>query len=318
MTNSLIKSILFLLLIFLFSCHKKQTTPFEQLFDTTLKAISTNYIKKDVLNWVKIKYKVKDSIKQFNNNNDVYNAINYTLFLINDRHSFFLKPKENIFKNDSLAIPEVQSKIVGNNIGYIKILGFGANDSLSKLYALKIRKTLIKLDKSSNLNGWIIDLKDNNGGAIFSQPLGVSPLLKDSIISYYKDNKGNFKPIICFKNSFKFGHNDSGATINYENTLINEGKKIAILINSRTASCGELVAMSLKFQTNAKTFGSKSSGLTTFLMPMDFSPSGAKLLLSFSYLCDLDKKIIKSVIPDEKCKSKESLEKAIKWIENDI
>ncbi|MFI1745704.1 S41 family peptidase [Thalassobellus sediminis] len=312
------KFILILFTLFSLSCHKKQETPFEQLFNNSLKNIKTYYIKNDVINWFNIEIKVKDSIKQFNSNNDVYNAIDYTLFLINDRHSCFFKPEDNIINNDSLVLPEVQSKIIGNNIGYIKIPGFGANERLSKLFALKIRKTLIELDRSSSLNGWIIDLKDNNGGAGFSQPLGISPLLKDSIISYYKDNKGNFKPIICLNNTFKFGHDDTGVSLNYVNTLINKDKKIAVLINNRTASCGELVAMSLKFQKQTKIFGSRSNGLTTALMPIHYSPSGATLLLSFSYLCDLDKKIVKAIIPDEKCSSEESLEKAIKWIKNDI
>ncbi len=317
MKNRLIKCIFFTLLICLFSCYKKkQSNSFEKLYNNSLKAINTHYIKNDVIHWNNIEHKVKDSIKQFTSNNDVYSALEYTLFLINDSHSFFLRPEQNIFDHDSLIIPEVQTKIIGNNIGYIKILGFGANDSLSKLYTLKIREALIKLDQSSNLNGWVIDLRDNNGGADFSQPLGISPLIKDSIISYTKDNKGYFKPIICHNNSFKVGHGDIGTSINYKNTLINQNKKIAVIINNNTASCAELTAMSLKFQKNTKIFGSRSRGLTTPLMHIDFTPSGATLLLSCLYLCDLDKNIVRSIIPDVKCSSHKSLDKAIEWIEN--
>ena len=311
--------ILFLTLaVLLYSCAKKEKTKDEIFFDKIFKSIHYNSIKKDELNWTIINNKVKDSVKIFNSIEDVYNAIEVTLHFLEDKHGFFLRPQNNFLLNDSLSIPDVKTTIVGKNIGYIKINGFGANDSLSKLYALKIRKSFKDLDNSSNLSGWIIDLNDNNGGKDYSQLLGLSPLFKDSIIAYTKNNKGDFKEIICSNNYFK-GSSGSIRSIDFDSTLKNKNKKIAVLMNSKTASLGEFVSIALKSQGNTKIFGSESRGMTTGLKEIRFNPGGAVLFFSNEFICDSDKNTIKgSIIPDVKCEPEESLTKAIEWIENAI
>ena len=156
--------LLFTLGFFIFSCAKKQESQFDLLFENVFKIVSKNYIKNNEINWIYVKRNVRDSIKVFRNNDDVHNAIKYTLDLINDDHGFFLKPNENWTLNDSVKIPEIEYRILEKDIGYIKIPGFGANDSISTLFALKIRKALKEIDNSTKLKGWIIDLKDDIGG----------------------------------------------------------------------------------------------------------------------------------------------------------
>ena len=307
--------LLLILTALLYSCAKKEKTKDEIFFDKIFKSIHYNSIKKDELNWTIIERKVKDSVKVFNSVEDVYTAIECTLHFIEDKHGFFRRTKNNFLLNDSLSIPDIKTTIVGRDIGYIKIKGFGANNSLSKKYALKIRKSFKDLDNSSNLSGWIIDLKDNNGGTDYSQFLGLSPLFKDSIIAYTKNNKGVFKKIICSNNYFR-GSSGSIQSINFDSTLKNKNKKIAVLINSKTASLGELVTLALKSQGNTKIFGSESRGMTTGLKEIRFNPGGAVLFFSNEFICDSDKNIIKgSIIPDIKCEQEESLTKAIEWIE---
>lgn len=308
----------FTLVIFLYTCSKKEKNEHEKLYDKVFKSIRYNSINKEQLNWADIESKVKDSIKVFNSSEDVYNAIECTLHFIEDKHGFFLRPKSNFLLNDSLSIPEIKASLVGEKIGYIKIEGFGANDSLSKLFARKIRKSFKNLDNSSTLSGWIIDLNDDFGGEISSQFLGLSPLFKDSIIGYTKNNKGDFKAIICFGNFFRNGA-DSIQTINLDSTLKNKNKKIAVLMSSKTASTGEFLALALRSQGNTKVFGTKSRGLTTGLKYYSFPASRNSFFLSDSYFCDLNKNTFAGKLsPDIKCMTEQSLEKAIKWIENDI
>lgn len=307
-----------LLTTLLYSCSKKDKNEHEMFFDKVFKSIRYNSIEKEHLNWTNIESKVKDSIKVFNSSEDVYSAIECTLHFIKDKHGFFLRPKNNFLLNDSLSIPEIKTNIVGKKIGYIKIEGFGANDSLSKLYALKIRKSFKNLDNSSNLSGWIIDLSDDFGGRLSSQCLGISPLFKDSIIGYTKNNKGNFKATICSENYFRNG-SESIQTINFDSTLKNKNKKVAVLMSSKTASLGEFLVLALKSQGNAKIFGTKSSGLTTGLKYYSFPPSRNGFSISDSYFCDLNKNAINGKLsPDIKCSPEKSIEEAIKWIENNI
>lgn len=317
----IMKNIILLLafVTLILSCEQKQKTQFDLLFENVFKIVRSNYIKKSEVNWVEVEKSVKDSIKIFRNNNDVHNAIKYTLDCINDDHGFFLKSNENIFSNDTLKVPEVQSEIIDKEIGYIKIPGFGANDSLSTLFALNIRKVFKDLDETYDLSGWIIDLSDNNGGAGYTLPLGILPLFQDSVIGYNKDNKGEIEKVTCINNVYKVGGRIHGS-ITYDCSLKNRNKKIAVLINDKTASCGESVALALRFQGGkTQIFGQRSCGLTTRLIRIDFNPSGAVLFLSTQFMCDLDQNIISGpIIPDIECTPDKSLNKAIKWIKNDI
>lgn len=201
----------FLSLLFC-SCNKK--TEHEVLFQSVFNDIIEFSIKKNERDWDNIKAKVLDSIKEFQSIDDFYLGIEYTLNLIDDKHSFLIRANKNDYKKDTLKrlkkdvvdLPKIESKIVNKKIGYIKIKGFATIDGdIAKLYAIKIRKELIKLDQSSELSGWIIDLKNNFGGNSFVQPLGLSPIFKDSILGYHINNKENLEKVTCANNLYKKG-----------------------------------------------------------------------------------------------------------------
>ena len=303
------------------SCLGKEKTKNEMAYDDLFSGIRKNSIKKLELNWDYIEERVKDSIKVFQSKKDFEKAIQFTLRLINDRHSVFFESKShNPFLAKTLPIPEVESKIVGNNVGYLKIPGFAANDSISLLYSIKIRNTLMKLDQSCDLSGWIIDLRGNYGGKVAMFPLGISPLLKDSNLCYTVDNKGNFEMQKCVKGSYFLGTKKI-ATIPEGIALVNKDKKIAVLIDNFTASCGEFITLALKNNPDCRTFGLQTHGATSFLTTVEIKHESelykSQLHLAFQNWANLNKNIIVGKLtPDVECKSIECMDSAIKWIEN--
>ena len=316
-----IKEITFLILLgTLFSCKNEvKQLDFKRSFHQSFNIIKKEYVKTGELNWIEIENNINDSIPKFRNNIDVYNGIKYTLKQINDKHSFFLPPKKksNFFIKDSISIPKINHEVLDNKIGYIKILGFAANDSLSSLYSLKIRNALKKIDNHPNLSGWIIDLRNNKGGKLGTFSLGLAPLYKNTIIGYSINNKGESITHKLSNNNYYYDDKIIN-TIKLTDSLINKNKPIAILVNEKTASLGELTAQSFKFQKNTLIFGTKTVGLTTDLSVYEFV-SGARLAISTAYMCDENKKIIEGgLIPDVKCTSEKSLELAIEWIKNAI
>lgn len=304
-----------LFIVFTLSCKKEETKPnFDILFNQVFEIIKTESIKKEETNWTLIEKTIKDSIPIFRNNIDVYKGIEQVINLIDDEHSFFLYPgdKSNFLTNDSIQIPEIKSDILGGNIGYIKILGFAGNDSLSTLYSLKIRESIQLLDNHSNLNGWIIDLRNNTGGKIGMIPLGISPLYKNSIIGLSFKNDGTLLQHRLLKDTYYYG-NKSVMSLNTSDTLNNKNKKIAVLVNENTASQGEFAALSLKFQNNTKIFGAKTKGLTSDVQTYQFT-SGAFLGISNALMCNENSEIVYEIHPDIECPSENSLELAIEWM----
>lgn len=315
-----IASILLFSLLFSFSCQRPDVNQFESFFEQTFNVIESESLRKDSINWTDLKKTVKDSIKKFNSNDDAYKAIAYTIKLINDGHSIFIPAQNsnthsvyNPLLIDSLKIPTINNEVIDGRIGYIKLTGFFANDSLSSLYVLQIRKTLLALDSSSSLSGWIIDLRNHSGGKLTNEPLGLAPLFSQPLIGIALDNKGIYTKIKLADNKFYFGDIRMDST-NLSSELINKDKKIAVLVSDKTISAGEFLALAFKFQKNSKLFGSKTRGKTSHLKLIEFK-SNAKLLLASHFECDINKNILSGgLVPDIECKNEESLSKAIEWI----
>ncbi|HSF53167.1 MAG TPA: S41 family peptidase, partial [Algoriphagus sp.] len=242
-----ITTILLFSFLFSFSCQRPHKNQFESFFEQTFNVIKYNSVLKDSLNWVDLKKTVKDSIKSFNSNDDAYNAIDYTVHLVNDGHSIFLvgekpsnktPPIDNNPIPDRIFTPHIDSKIIDKEIGYIKLTGFSAiNDSLQKQYTLEVRKALLTLDSTGELSGWIIDLRTHGGGRMSSESLGLSPLFENELIGYAKETKNELIEISSTKSKLSNG-NYIQETLNYDSTLINKNKKIAVLIDKNTVSSG--------------------------------------------------------------------------------
>ncbi|WP_276168675.1 S41 family peptidase [Zobellia alginiliquefaciens] len=311
------------LLLISHSCKRKEEWNEEAFYNQVMRIIEEKSIKRNEVDWISLKQTVKDSIKQFSTNEDVYNAIDYALELVDDGHSVFFAPEnpDSIYENrllmDTLTVPGIHAKIIEDDIAYMKLPGFFGNDSLSNLYALKVRKALLKLDTSEKLKGWVIDLRKNSGGKIPSESLGLSPLFNQPLIGISCDNQERLTKVCCSDGDFYFGDFKMDSLI-YESTLRNKNKKIAVLISNHTASASEFLALAFKFQDGTKTFGSKTMGKTSILNFIEFR-SNAKLLLAQEYYCDEDSiKVTSGILPDVQCDSTESLSKAIEWIKYNL
>lgn len=90
--------------------------------------------------------------------------------------------------------------------------------------------------------------------------------------------------------------------------------KIAVLLDRRTASSGEMTAISLSGLKNSKTFGNESGGYTTANGMYELS-DGSTLFLASSYCQDRNKKIYMGKIqPDVRVDNSEIMQTAQKWI----
>ena len=296
------------------SFDRNSNKDFESYFEETFQVIKAESIKSKEIDWDELKQSVKDCI-QFNSYDDVLKAISYTIELINDGHStFWYGYRPDRLTIDTFCVPEIEARIIEDSIAYLRLPGFMANDSLTKEYSKSIRETVLRLDKQQLLSGWIIDLRKNRGGKMSRECLGLAPLFKDPLVGIAVNNKGEFRYTTCDSNYFYHGDLKMDSLM-ADLHLINNDKKIAVLINERTASGGEFLALAFKFQDNTKVFGQRTKGLTSHLQLYTFDESDAKMFLAFEKYCDKDKNIIEgSILPDIECKDEICLSKATEWI----
>jgi C-terminal processing protease CtpA/Prc len=125
------------------------------------------------------------------------------------------------------------TKIINDNIGYIKIMHFGRRTKEG------FKKAMMDV-KEIDLRGLIIDLRDNPGGN-----------LEEAIqIMEFFISEGDLLVTVTGKGQTKYYSNTNEE---FENPLV-------ILINSNTASCAEIFAATLRYYKKAILVGINSYG----------------------------------------------------------
>jgi len=299
----------------LISCNpQKKYIKQGKYINEALDIIENHSMKKEQIDWGDYRSKVLKYGENDKTIDDAHNTIKYALLLLRDGHSFFVSSK--VMKKDySDTTMKKITPIVSeynNGIGYIKIPGFFGNGKLEKAFAVRIQDLIKDLDKHK-INGWIIDLRDNGGGNMWPMLLGVGPILGDGTAGYF---------VNCNNNYEKWGYSKGKAfmdtTIVIQTDSIyqlkNKNKKIAILINNKTASSAEAIAVAFIGLPNTRFFGNATRGLTTGNSTIILSDSSTIFLMTVIY-ADRNKKLYgKQIIPDEIANDGDAKDLAFRWI----
>jgi len=161
-----------------------------------------------------------------------------------------------------IQVQSVKSKLIDNNIGYIRLTSFNQNSSK------QIKEKVKKLNKNKNLKGYILDLRNNPGG-LLSQAIEISDFfLENGEIVSTKSRKVS-------ENRKWFAKEGD----------ITDGKMLIVLINYGSASASEIVAGALKDHKRAIILGENSYGKGSVQSIIPLKDGGAiRLTISKYYL----------------------------------
>ena len=161
-----------------------------------------------------------------------------------------------------IQIQSVKSKLIDNNIGYIRLTSFNENSSK------QIKEKVKKLNNNKNLKGYILDLRNNPGG-LLSQAIKISDFFLENgeIVSTRSPNASENRRWFAKKGD------------------ITDGKTLIVLINDGSASASEIVAGSLKDHKRASILGENSYGKGSVQSIIPLKDGGAiRLTISKYYL----------------------------------
>ena len=175
-----------------------------------------------------------------------------------------------------IQIQSVKSKLIDNNIGYIRLTSF--NDNSSE----QIKERVNKFNKNKDLKGYILDLRNNPGG-LLSQAIKISDFfLENGEIVSTKSRKVS-------ENRKWFANKGD----------ITNGKTLIVLINYGSASASEIVAGALKDHKRAIILGENSYGKGSVQSIIPLKNRGAIRLTIAKYYLPSGKSISKvGVTPD--------------------
>ena len=193
------------------------------------------------------------------------------------------KAKNFTITRDIIEIKSVVSKIVDQNIGYLRLSSFNENSSG------QLKKQIKNLENKNNLNGYILDLRNNPGG-LLSQAINVSDFfLNDGEIVSTKGRRERENRRFFAKN---------GDNIN--------GKPLIVLINYGSASAAEIVAGALQDQKRAILLGETTYGKGSVQSIIPLKNRGAIRLTISKYYLPSGKSISEvGVVPDIKVEETE-------------
>jgi carboxyl-terminal processing protease len=255
---------------------------------------------------------------------DCYLAITYLLESLGDHHSFFMTPQDvkrwqDTSSEEGADIKYPSYKII-DNCGYISVPYFhGGNPKLIHAFADTLQEALRKLN-SSNIKGWIIDLRENTGGNMEPMLAGLGPIFNTEKLGSLVDVNGR-KESWSYKDGTYYWENKKILTVSNP-VKIAHNIPIAVLISSQTGSSGECVVVSFIGNGMTKTFGQPTWGLTTGNGSFDL-PDGARMMLASTRMADRNGKVhIGSIPPDEILEPDKSeevdngIQIAVNWILN--
>ncbi len=161
-----------------------------------------------------------------------------------------------------IEIKSVKSKVIENNIGYVRLTSFNDNSSDQLKDIVKDYK------KNKNINKFILDLRNNPGG-LLNQAIKIT--------DFFLDNG----EIVSTKSKKK---SDNRKWFAKKGDIIN-GDTLLVLINYGSASASEIVAGALKDHKRAIILGESSYGKGSVQSIIPLKNDGAiRLTVSKYYL----------------------------------
>lgn len=312
-----------------------------------------NALYRNRLNFDDIYQIIRFNAKGANKPEDTYAAIQKSIPYLVDHHSSFFTPTElkqyfgdvNIrelinndgyLQRDGLNIDSLKAtlnfssgRLINDKVGYLAIAPFThLYLAAVTMYSDSIQQLIKQFDRNKT-KGWIIDLRENNGGATPPMIVGIGPLLPENNKGYYVNDQHQSESEFFYQNG-AFYENEVGkkatppiliSKINYK---VKDGTlPVAVLIGPESASAAEGVATILAGNPHVKMFGKKTAGLTTgndFFVLED----EAVLNLTTSFLANRDQVVYeRGIEPDVVVEAEVNqdatedavLEAALQWIE---
>ena len=161
-----------------------------------------------------------------------------------------------------IEIKSVISKLIDNEIGYLRLRAFNENSSN------QLKGEISKLEKNNKLVGYILDLRNNPGG-LLSQAVRISDFfLDDGEIVSTRGRKSRENRKFFAKKGDRI-----------------KGKPLIVLINNGSASAAEIVAGALQDQKRAVLLGETTYGKGSVQSIIPLRNKGAiRLTISKYYL----------------------------------
>ena len=157
----------------------------------------------------------------------------------------------------------VRNRMLDDGFGYLRISNFQTKTTADMLKAIK---TMKEEASDGNLNGLVLDLRNNPGG-VLSGAVGVSDAFLNDGMIVYTDGR----------------ENDSKLRYDATSGDVLNGAPLVVLVNGGSASASEIVAGAMQDHGRGVVLGSKTFGKGSVQTIQDLPAGGAVKLTTSRY-----------------------------------
>jgi len=183
----------------------------------------------------------------------------------------------------AISEPTVTGDVLDGHIGYLDLNSFGS-DTATEF------QTAVNRLRSQNVNGWIVDVRDNGGGYLSSAFDLAGYFIGPDVVAQIKDRTGAVD---------KYEATDQGLPLS---------QPVIFLINENSASASEILTAAVKDHQKARLVGTTTYGKGTVQSMFTLSNGGVLKMTVDRFYSPLGHEINKvGVKPDLEIKQADSL-----------
>ena len=284
--------------------------------DEALDIIQKNALNKDKVDWPSLRTMLLEQGNDIKTRTETYGLIRAALFELHDYHSFFMTPEETsaLINAPPPESTMPQYDMVDDRYAEVIMYGFGSlNADQDRKYADEMQQNIRELNLK-NPCGWIVDLRMNTGGNMWPMLAGLGPILGNGIFGSFINPDGT-KEAWSYQNGKAMVGSDVAVQISGQPYRISHpDAPVAVLLGNETASSGEIIALSFIGRSNTRSFGSKTSGLTTANTTFPMS-DGAMIFLTTAVDADRTGKVYgQEISPDIETLGDGIPKEALQWL----
>ncbi|WP_412060644.1 S41 family peptidase [Rubrivirga sp. IMCC45206] len=290
--------------------------------DEVLDILEANALYRERIRWDLVRAEAEAEIEGAQTIGATYPGIRVALRALDDNYHSFLRPPppltgtirggSTVCTSGPLVPPDLP-----DDVGYVFVSGFSGGGDEATAFATGIQRRIQTADREG-LVGWIVDLRLNTGGNMWPMLAGLGPVLGEGVVGHFVAPGGVVLP---------WAYQDGASILNGHTVvkvaspvrLRRERPRVAVLLDTPTASSGEATAIAFERRPDTRSFGSRTCGLSTANAGLPLS-DGATLYLAVSFMADRERSSYREgVEPDEATSSsEETIRRAIGWLRDGV
>lgn len=266
-----------------------QTDSLRTYVTEALDIMRARSVNKNKINWESIYAKAMDKADSAHNIRETYPIIADALNQLKDHHSGFYPPEEieaykQGYRAMGMEFPTPKFKMIDNKYAYIQVPAFAViNLEEQREYAASIQQAIKQLDKQKP-EGWIIDLRENDGGMSVPMSAGIGPFVEKDKCVGWKDADGKSTYWIYRKGKVYEDDRLVFDMVAKPYKVKNSRKPVAVLVSKNTASSGEIIATTFVGRRNTVLVGTNTQGLTSANCEHELTDGAYMVLTEGNYI----------------------------------